>query len=246
MVRPQIVINAAAYTAVDRAEAEPERAGLLNCEAPRAMASACSTIGAALIHLSTDYVFDGSNPNAYREEDPVGPLSVYGRSKADGETAVRASIQQHVILRTSWVFAAHGNNFVRTMLRLGDERPEIRVVDDQFGSPTAACDIASAIASIVAAIRAKKGVWGTFHFTSAQSTTWYGFAKAILVASRQRAKLVPITTADYKTPARRPLNSVLDCGRILRDYGIPQPLWQESLARVLTELGHDARAMGSS
>lgn len=237
---PQIVINAAAYTAVDKAEVEPERAGRLNCEAPRAMASTCSTIGAALIQLSTDYVFDGAKAKAYLEEDCIAPLSVYGRSKADGESAVRDAIQQHVILRTSWVFAAHGNNFVRTMLRLGDERPEIRVVDDQFGAPTAACDIANAIVSIVVAIRSKKGAWGTFHFTSAERTSWYGFARAILAASGRPAKLVPITTAEYKTPARRPLNSVLDCGRILRDYGIPQPLWQESLARVLTELGQGA------
>ncbi|MGH6888538.1 MAG: dTDP-4-dehydrorhamnose reductase [Rhizomicrobium sp.] len=237
--RPRIVVNAAAYTAVDSAETEPERATRINCDAPEAMASACVTTNAALIHLSTDYVFDGDKAGAYLEQDCIAPLSIYGRSKADGEIAVRESLQQHVILRTSWVFASQGNNFVRTMLRLGDQRPELRIVDDQRGAPTAARDIAEAIVSIVLAIGTGKAVWGTFHFTGSEPTTWYGFAQAIFAASDQLAKLVPITTADYKTAARRPMNSVLDCGRILRDYGIPQPSWRAALIGVLAEIRRD-------
>lgn len=244
-MRPGLIINAAAYTAVDKAEAEPERAARINSAAVAAMASACAKLGAPLIHLSTDYVFDGAKSCAYFEQDPVTPLSVYGRSKADGESAIRKSLEKHVILRTSWVFAAHGSNFVRTMLRLGDERPEIRIVDDQYGAPTAARDIARTIISVVLAIRAGKGTWGTFHYAGAEPTTWFGFARAIFAVSGQPTKLVPITTAEYKTAARRPLNSILDCGRILRDYGICQPSWRESLAGVLAEIRQDAAVTAS-
>jgi dTDP-4-dehydrorhamnose reductase len=235
-LRPRIVVNAAAYTAVDRAEAEPERATRVNCDAPGAMASACAETEAGLIHLSTDYVFDGTKPGAYLENDCVAPLSVYGRSKADGETAIRESVEHHVILRTSWVFSAHGSNFVRTMLRLGSERPELRVVDDQHGAPTAARDIAGAIVSVARAIANGNAIWGTFHFTGSEPTTWCGFARAIFAGSGQPVKLVPITTAEYKTAARRPLNSVLDCERILRSYGIPQPSWKAALDHALAEI----------
>jgi dTDP-4-dehydrorhamnose reductase len=173
---------------------------------------------------------------AYAEDDPVAPLSVYGRTKSEGETAVRNEIERHVILRTSWVFASHGNNFVRTMLRLATEREEIRVVNDQRGTPTAARDIASAIASIIASIARGRSAWGTFHFASSEATTWHDFARAILDGSGLRANLIAINTADYVTAARRPMNSILDCGRIGREYGIGQPVWRQALATVLAEL----------
>jgi dTDP-4-dehydrorhamnose reductase len=240
-VQPNIVINAAAFTDVDRAEAEQELAARVNCDAPAAMAAACERLGAVLVHLSTDYVFDGSKPGAYVEGDPVAPLSVYGRTKADGETAVRRIVQRHVILRTSWVFAAHGRNFVRTMLRLADEHPELRIVNDQTGSPTAARDVAEAVVSVVRAVAEGKSAWGTYHFASAEPTTWYGFARAIFSASGHRTKLAPVTSAKYQTAARRPLNSVLNCGRISRDYGIGQPSWRKALAEVLTELRSTAK-----
>lgn len=232
-----LVINAAAYTAVDRAESEPGIAARVNRDAPAAMAAACAKGGAALIHLSTDYVFDGSKTGAYAEDEPLAPLSVYGRTKAEGEAAIRKSIPNHVILRTSWVFASHGANFVRTVLRLARERPELRIVGDQWGAPTAARDIAEAIAAIVASLALQKSTWGTFHFTSGEPTTWHGFARNIVELSGLPAAVTAITTADYPTPARRPRNSVLDCGRIGRAYGIVQPIWRRALIDVLSELG---------
>jgi dTDP-4-dehydrorhamnose reductase len=235
--QPQIVINAAAYTAVDRAEGEPHSAGLVNRDAPAAMAEACAKVNAILVHLSTDYVFDGSKPGAYIEEDPVAPISVYGRTKAEGETAIRSALERHVILRTSWVFAAHGSNFVRTMLRLASERPELRIVSDQRGAPTAARDIANAIVVIANAIAAGNAASGTFHFTSSRPTTWYDFARTIFDLSGREISLVPITTAEYTTAAQRPMNSVLYCGWIARDYAIPQPSWRKALADVLAEMG---------
>ena len=230
---PGIVINAAAYTAVDRAESEPDLAMAANALAPGEIARACAETGAALIHLSTDYVFDGMKHGAYVESDPVNPLSVYGRSKEAGEAAIRAALDRHVILRTSWVFSAHGANFVKTILRLAATRPELRIVADQHGGPTSARDIAHAIAAIAAA----NGPWGTFHFTSAEPTTWHGFAEAIVAGSRgPKPPVHAIVTAEYPTPARRPANSVLDCGRIGQAYGIAQPSWRAALAQVLTEL----------
>ena len=217
--------------------AEPEIARQLNRDAPAAMAEACSKVGASLIHLSTDYVFDGSKGGAYVESDTVAPLSVYGRTKAEGEAAVREGTERHVILRTSWVFASHGNNFVRTILRLAAEREEIQVVEDQRGAPTSAPDIASAIASIVASIGKGRSEWGTFHFTSSEAATWHDFARAILDLSGRQTRLRAIKTADYKTAARWPMNSVLDCGRIAREYGVGQPSWRRALARVLVALG---------
>jgi len=235
-IRPDAIVNAAAYTAVDRAESEPDLAQRLNRDAPAAMARACAEVGGFLIHLSSDYVFNGLKQGAYAEDDPVAPLSVYGRTKSEGETAVRKEIERHVILRTSWVFASHGNNFVRTMLRLAAEKEEIRVVNDQRGTPTAARDIASAIASIVASVAQGRSAWGTFHFASSEATTWHDFARAILDGSGRRTNLIAIKTADYVTAARRPLNSILDCGRIAREYGIGQPVWRQALATVLAEL----------
>jgi len=239
---PDIVVNAAAYTAVDRAESEPELAQKVNRDAPAAMAGACAEVGAGFLHLSTDYVFDGAKAGAYVEDDPVAPLSVYGRTKAEGEAAIREVLERHVIVRTSWVFSAFGANFVRTMLRVSSERPEIRVVDDQRGAPTSAGDIAGAILSIVNSWTPGGGAWGTFHFASAEPTTWYGFAKAIFELAGRQTKLVPIATADYKTAARRPANSVLNCGRIARRYGIGQPAWRGALGGVLAEMRGAAEA----
>jgi dTDP-4-dehydrorhamnose reductase len=231
-----IVINAAAYTAVDRAESEPLLAERVNRDAPEAMALACARRGAALIHLSTDYVFDGAKTQPYLEDDRVGPLSIYGRTKEAGEAAVRGALERHVIIRTSWVFSAHGNNFVKTMLRLGATRPELRVVSDQNGAPTSARDIVGVIAAVTGAVQRGRGVWGTFHFASETPTTWHGFAREIFASADYSPVVTPITTAEYPTPARRPSNSVLDCTKIRDAYGVEQPSWQHALRETLSEL----------
>ena len=238
--RPDLVINAAAYTAVDRAESEPDAAWAINCTGPAQLAEACRTAAVPLIHISTDYVFDGSKARPYREDDPVNPLGVYGRSKEAGDRAVREALPEHVILRTAWVYSAHGHNFVKTMLRLAGERPVLRVVADQTGSPTSAADIAAAIAAIVRRIAAGQGRWGTYHFTGAGAVTWHGFAEAIFeLAAPWRGpppRVEAIATADYPTPTRRPANSVLDCRLIAETFGIiPRP-WREALAEVIREL----------
>lgn len=238
-MRPDVVINAAAHTAVDRAESEPDLAAAINHGSPSAMADACRAIGAKLIHLSTDYVFDGKKRVPYVEDDPVAPLSVYGRSKHVGEAAIRARLAEHIILRTSWVFASHGSNFVRTMLRVAKERTELRIVADQWGAPTAARDIAHAIAAIVDRIAAGRGAWGTFHFTSGEPTTWFVFAEAIFALRGAGPRLVPVTTEEYKTPARRPLYSVLNCARVGKYYGFAQPCWRAALADVMGELARE-------
>ncbi len=238
--RPDLVINAAAYTAVDRAETETEAAFAANAAAPGHIAAACAGAGIPLLHLSTDYVFDGSKPEPYREDDPVDPLGVYGKSKEAGERAVRAALARHVILRTAWVYGVHGNNFVKTILRLAAERPELRVVADQHGAPTAAADIAAALVAIAGRIGAGRGDWGTFHFTGAGATTWHGFAEAIVALAAphtgKRPPVAAIATADYPTPARRPANSVLDCSRIAAAYGIVARPWRTALAEVVAEL----------
>jgi dTDP-4-dehydrorhamnose reductase len=180
----------------------------------------------------------------YVEQDPVAPLSVYGRTKAEGESAIREVLPQHIILRTSWVFASHGTNFVRTMLRLAKERNELRIVADQKGGPTAARDIAGTIAGIAGRVMEGSCASGVFHYTGTEPTTWFEFARAILELSGQHPQLVPIGTADYKTAARRPMNSVLNCGRIERDYGICRPSWRLALKDVLMELGEMAEPTG--
>ena len=189
-----------------------------------------------MVHISTDYVFDGARSAPYVESDPVAPLSVYGRTKENGEAAIRGCLAEHIILRTSWVFAAHGSNFVRTMLRLGQERPELCIVADQRGAPTAARDIARAIVEIAGAVANGRGIWGTYHFTSEEPTSWFGFAQTIFGPGGAGPRLVPISTYDYQTPARRPLNSVLDCRRIATEYGIVQPSWRQALADTLAEI----------
>lgn len=237
-----VVVNAAAHTAVDKAESEPQVAERVNAESVAAMAQACAARGVPLIHISTDYVFDGVKPTPYVEDDVANPLGVYGRSKLAGERAIRAAWERHVILRTSWVYSPWGANFVATMLRLGATRDELRVVDDQHGAPTSAGDIARAILAIAPRLAAGNGfgLTGTFHFTNGGETTWRRFAEAIFEGSAgwngSRARIVPITTAEYPAAARRPLNSRLDCTKIERVYAVARPPWRQALTEVLEEI----------
>jgi dTDP-4-dehydrorhamnose reductase len=237
---PDLVINLAAYTAVDRAESEPDLAWAVNCAGAAHIAAACGENATPLIHLSTDYVFDGRKTEPYREDDAVGPLGVYGRSKEAGERAVRAALAQHVILRTAWVFGAHGANFVKTMLRLAAERSVLRVVADQRGCPTAAADIAAALMVITGHIERGEAKWGTYHFSGDSAVSWHRFAETIFdLAAPQlaaRPKVEPITTDQYPTPAQRPMNSVLDCRKIHDVFGISAPPWQKGLAGVIREM----------
>lgn len=234
--RPRVVINAAAWTAVDKAETEEEAATTVNAHAPGAMAAECAAQGIPFVHISTDYVFDGSGTAPWTPDSPTGPLSAYGRSKLKGEEAVRAAGGPHVILRTSWVFSAHGANFVKTMLRLGAERPTLRVVADQWGAPTPAAAIAAACLTIADRLVTAPHLSGTHHFAGTPDTTWAGFARAIMEAARLPAQVEDIATADYPTPARRPANSRLDCTALTRDFGIPRPDWRAALADVLAAL----------
>jgi len=236
-----VVVNAAAYTAVDKAESEAERAFAVNRDGTANLAAACSEANIPFIHVSTDYVFDGSKETPYTEEDPVHPVSVYGASKEAGEQVLRDSWPCHVILRTAWVYSAFGNNFVKTMLRLARERDSLRVVADQRGCPTAAGDIAEAILGLVQRIKRDADLpWGTYHYCGAGSTTWHGFAETIVQlaapALGRAIPVIPITTADYPTPAKRPANSVLDCSKIRGRLGIQPRPWHESLQEVVAEL----------
>jgi dTDP-4-dehydrorhamnose reductase len=237
-----LVVNAAAYTAVDQAELEPELAFSVNRDGPAYLASACAKAGIPLIHISTDFVFGGEKKGPYHERDQVSPLNVYGKSKAAGEIAVRERLQEHIILRTAWVYGVHGNNFVKTMLRLGREREVVHVVDDQYGCPTYAADLAETILKIAAQFLDDGQVqWGTYHYCGKGVTSWYGFAEAIFsvaaeyVALRVR-QVEPISTAQYPTAARRPANSVLDCSLVERSFGIVPKPWDESLARMLEQV----------
>ena len=246
--RPRIVVNAAAFTAVDAAETAREAAFAVNRDGPEGLAAGCREVDATLIHLSTDYVFDGTKADAYREDDPVNPLSVYGASKAAGEAAVRGRLDQHVIIRTSWVYSAEGRNFVRTMLRLGAEREKLTVIDDQRGCPTAAADIARAVTAISTSLLDRcAAAFGTFHFCGAGATTWYGFASEIFDGARQRGMkapriVVPITSEAYPLPARRPRTSVLNCEKVQRTYGTFARPWQVALAECLDEIRSNAGA----
>lgn len=236
------VINPAAYTAVDKAEDEEDLATRINGDGPRALAIGCADAGIPLIHVSTDYVFDGLKTGPYVPNDPVAPLGAYGRSKLAGEVAVRTECPRHVIVRTAWVFSAHGRNFVKTMLRLAADKPELRVVADQHGCPTAAHDIARALVEITRqlVLEGRDDAFGTYHFAGAGPTTWHGFAAAIIAAQAERTgkrpPVHPITTADFPTPARRPANSVLDCGGLATTFGIVPRPWTETLTEVLADL----------
>jgi dTDP-4-dehydrorhamnose reductase len=231
-----LVVNAAGYTAVDRAESEVQAAFAVNRDGAAHVAAASASADVPLIHLSTDYVFDGTKRGPYVEDDPVAPINVYGTSKAAGEADVRRCTPRHIILRTSWVYGAHGHNFVKTMLRLGRERREIRVVDDQTGSPTAAADLAAGIAEIARKLSRLADPWGTYHLCGGGATTWCEFARRIfeLRSHPSEAPVVrPTSSTDFAAAARRPANSRLDCQRIKAVFGIACPPWQASLARVL-------------
>jgi dTDP-4-dehydrorhamnose reductase len=240
---PDIVVNAAAYTAVDQAEREPELAAAVNERGAGLVAEASKALGVPVIHLSTDYVFGGNKTNAYVEEDSVAPATTYGASKLAGERAVAAATGQHVILRTAWVYAPYGKNFVRTMLALAESRDEVRVVADQIGCPTYAPDIAVAIVGIAQTLLSDPSdplLRGIFHLAGSGETSWAGFASAIFAflaaKGRRKPALIPITSADYPTPARRPANSRLSCAKLARVYGIELPSWRDSLEICLERL----------
>jgi dTDP-4-dehydrorhamnose reductase len=234
--RPAAVINAAAWTAVDKAEAEEAAATVVNGAAPGAMAQACADLRIPFLHISTDYVFDGAGTRPFRPDDPVTPLGAYGRSKLAGEQAVRAAGGAHLILRTSWVFSAHGANFVKTMLRLGRERQSLRVVADQVGGPTPAADIAAALAAAARALAAG-AAGGTHHFSGEPDVSWADFARAIMAGAGLPCSIEDIPTSAYPTPARRPANSRMDCASLRAAFGIPRPDWRTGLAAVLRALG---------
>ncbi len=246
-VRPQLIVNAAAYTAVDKAESEPDFAHRINAEAVATLAAAAKSVGAAVIHYSTDYVFDGSKETPYVETDRPHPLSVYGKSKLDGEKALAAAGVPYLILRTSWVYGGEGKNFLLTILRLAMERPELRVVNDQIGAPTWSRDIATATASIVDRWHHEKFTTaksGVYHITAAGKTSWFGFAeeavrlRAMSPAAQgiKFARLVPIPSSDYPTPAERPKNSQLDCTKLARKFDCSLPKWKTSVAAVMRTL----------
>ncbi|SNT01805.1 dTDP-4-dehydrorhamnose reductase [Antarctobacter heliothermus] len=234
--RPDIVINAAAYTAVDRAEEDETRATLINGTAPAAMARACAQTGAALVHISTDYVFDGTGTVPFAPDAPTAPINVYGRSKLAGEAAIRAAGGPHAILRTSWVFSAHGTNFVKTMLRLGAERGRLSIVADQIGGPTSAAAIARTCLAVGQALRHAPEKSGTYHLSGAPNVSWADFARAIFDRAGLTPEVQDIPTSAYPTPAVRPLNSRLDNTSLTRTFGVPRPDWRADLDQVLREL----------
>lgn len=238
-IAPDVVVNAAAYTAVDRAESDRDAAFRANAEAPQHIAEACAARDALLVHYSTDYVFDGTGQRPYREDDPTSPLGVYGESKRTGELAIQASGARHMIFRTAWVYASHGKNFMRTMLRLAAERDELRVVADQIGTPTPAALIADVTSAVLAGPYGHSGLW---HLTASGETSWHGFAEAIVESAHARGllaaatRVVPIATSDYPTPARRPAYSRLDTTRLSSDFALDLPDWRVALTKTLAEL----------
>jgi dTDP-4-dehydrorhamnose reductase len=239
-LRPDLIINAAAHTAVDQAESEPEQAFAINATAPGILAEEAADLGAPLLHYSTDYVFDGRKASPYNEDDAPNPLSVYGRSKLAGEQAIVAVGGAHLILRTSWVYARHGRNFLLTMQRLLQERDSLDVVADQIGAPTWAGSIAQATEHLLQHWQAgQAGPWGIYHLTALGETSWFGFASAIAAQLQAQGKSVAalqaIPSSAYPTPAQRPLNSRLDCSRLQRDWQIQLPHWQTALAECLGE-----------
>lgn len=239
-IQPDLIINPAAYTAVDKAESEPELAFAINANAPQSLAEAAERIGARLIHFSTDYVYAGNKQGVYVETDDTSPLSVYGKSKLAGEEAIRASGVQHLIFRTSWVYGAYGKNFMNTILRLAAEREELRIVADQFGAPTSSTSIAEALLGVLATWNNQSG---TYHLVNAGETSWHGFAQAIVECYAQLGLQPPlktalqnihaITTQEYPTPAARPANSRLGCSKLKQDFGVVLPHWRDALLSEL-------------
>ncbi|KIC33916.1 dTDP-4-dehydrorhamnose reductase [Leisingera sp. ANG-M7] len=234
---PEAVINAAAYTAVDKAESEEALAGVINGAAPGAMAAACAELGIPFVTVSTDYVFDGSGDAPWQPGDATAPVNAYGRSKLAGEELVRAAGGVHAVLRTSWVVSAHGNNFVKTMLRLGKERERLTIVADQIGAPTPARDIAAACLAMVQQLMADPGKSGIYHFAGQPQTSWADFAREIFARADVACAVEDIPTSAYPTPAARPLNSRLDCAALDTVFGIPQPDWRLGVNDILKELG---------
>jgi len=241
--QPELVINAAAYTAVDKAEEEQDLAFAINRNGAENLARVCNEQNIPLLHISTDYVFDGTNKNNYNEKDDVFPLGIYGASKWQGEEAIRKELAQHIILRVAWVFGAQGNNFVKTMLRLAKDRNELNVVADQFGGPSPSKDIAETLIMLSKQYQKDKTMeWGTFHYCGTEKTNWYDFAKEIFKQAKKQGLIDKeitvnaITTSEYPTPAKRPENSMLDCSKIKATFDIKMPSWKLALNRVLTEL----------
>jgi dTDP-4-dehydrorhamnose reductase len=237
--QPDILINAAAYTQVDLAENEAELAFAINRDGVANLAQACKKLDIPMLHISTDYVFDGSKQGAYKESDPISALGVYGESKAAGDAVLQATLEQYIILRTSWVFSATGNNFVKTMLRLGKEREALGIVDDQHGCPTSARSIAKVLLNIADRyLQGRVIEWGTYHYCNQSETTWFGFAKSIFkqAGGFEKLQLNAIATSDYPTPARRPQNSVLDCSKLETNFGIEQANWIDELGLVLAQI----------
>ena len=238
--RPAAVINAAAYTAVDKAENEEDLAMLVNAQTPGAMARVCAELEIPFLHVSTDYVFSGEGTRAWTEDDTLAPINAYGRTKLAGEKAILSANGKNAIIRTSWVFSAHGNNFLKTMLRLGGARSELNVVDDQIGGPTPADKIAEALLIMAAGMRDGKN-GGIFHFAGTPCVSWVGFAKEIFAQSGNAVSVNGIPTEDFPTPARRPLNSRLDCSKIEDEFGINAPNWKDGVARVLADIKENAQ-----
>lgn len=248
--RADVVVNAAAYTAVDRAETEPELAKAVNADSVAVLADHCSSTGALLVHYSTDYVFDGTSTAPYKETDPTNPLSVYGATKQAGEAAITNAAGRYLIFRTSWIHGSHGANFARTMLRLASEREELRIVDDQIGSPTGAdltADItAHAIRQTALGIDT---AWGTYHLAANGATSWRNYAACViseaqacgLVLKTTPDRVLPIATSDYPTPAQRPMNSRLDTGKLAGEFGLVMPDWQQDVRRTVQEIARQIR-----
>ncbi len=238
--RPDLVINAAAYTGVDKAESEEAAAFELNAEGPRRLAVACKANAIPLIHYSTDYVFDGTKQTPYTENDPTTPLGVYGRSKLAGEQAITAETCDHIILRTAWVYSPHGSNFVKTMLRLGNERDQLRIVSDQVGNPTSATDIAVATLQIAAQLLDGNAARGVYNLTGSGEASWHEFALAIFSAGAAQGRKTPtveaIPSSEYPTPAKRPANSRLDGSKLRESFGVVLPHWSDGLERCLDRL----------
>jgi dTDP-4-dehydrorhamnose reductase len=241
-VAPAWIVNAAAHTAVDRAEAEPDLAARVNAAAPAVLAREAAALGAWFVHYSTDYVFDGSGDRAWTESDTTAPLNVYGRTKLEGEKAIRASGCRHLILRTSWVYGTRGGNFAKTMLRLAAERDELRVVSDQIGAPTGAELLADATAHLIRSARPEHS--GTYHLAAAGHTSWHDYARRVIARARDAGRpvrvpderITPIATADYPTPARRPLNSRLATAKLQDTFRLRMPPWQDGVDRMVAEV----------
>jgi len=242
--RPDVIVNAAAHTAVDKAESEPELARCLNATAPEALAKAAAEVGAWLVHYSTDYVFNGHGDQPWQEESVTGPLSVYGQTKLEGEQAIAAACAKHLIFRTSWVYAARGGNFAKTMLRLAGERERLTVIDDQKGAPTGADVIADVTAHAIRSVLQQADLAGIYHLVAAGETTWHGYASHVIAKARQikpdsalRVNVIaPVPTASFPTPAQRPLNSRLSTHKLQQAFGLVLPPWQQGVDRMLAEI----------